>query len=114
MVYCIRKFNGVVQKGHKRIKTRKMKHFNEESFLTDVFGICLGWLLYESDDINVLVKKWSDLFSLIMEKHALLAEIRVSEKYCPWIDKGLRDLMRYRDRLRMAATKSKSIFLMNT
>ena len=30
MVYCIRKFNGTVDKGHKTIKTRKMKHFSEE------------------------------------------------------------------------------------
>ena len=26
MVYCIRKFNGAVEKGHKMIKTRKMKN----------------------------------------------------------------------------------------
>ena len=31
MVYCIRKFNGAVEKGHKMIKTRKMKNFNEEA-----------------------------------------------------------------------------------
>ena len=40
MVYCIRKFNGTVEKGHKNIKTRKMKNFNEEAFLADVSGIC--------------------------------------------------------------------------
>ena len=27
LVNCIRKFNGAVEKGHKRIKTRSMKHF---------------------------------------------------------------------------------------
>ena len=39
MVYCVRKFNGAVEKGHKMIKTRKMKNFNEEAFLADVSGI---------------------------------------------------------------------------
>ena len=28
MVYCIRKFNGAVERDHKIIKTRKMKNFN--------------------------------------------------------------------------------------
>ena len=32
LVYCIRKFNGAVEKGHKMIKTRKMKNFSEESY----------------------------------------------------------------------------------
>ena len=39
MVYCIRKFNGAVEKGHKMIKKRKMKNFNEQAFLSDVAGI---------------------------------------------------------------------------
>ena len=39
MVCCIRKFNGAVEKGHKMIKTRKMKNFDKEAFLADVSGI---------------------------------------------------------------------------
>ena len=33
----------------------------------------------ETDDINLLVSYWSEMFSLIIEKHALLSEMRVSE-----------------------------------
>ena len=62
MVYCIRKFNGAVEKGHKMITTRKMKNFNEESFLADVSGICWEQMLSETDDIDVLVSSWSNLF----------------------------------------------------
>ena len=40
MVYCIRKFNGAIEKGHKMIKTRKMKNFDKESFLGDVSSVC--------------------------------------------------------------------------
>ena len=39
MVYCSRKFNGAIEKSHKTIKTRKVKHFNEGAFLADVSGI---------------------------------------------------------------------------
>ena len=67
MVYCIRKFNGEVEKDHKVIKTRKMKNFNEDAFLADVSGICWELLLTETDDINTLVNNWSNLFSLIID-----------------------------------------------
>ena len=83
MVYCIRKFNGAVEKDHKVIITRKMKNFNEDAFLADVSGICWELLLTETDDINTLVNNWSSLFSMIIDKHAPITEMRVSEKYCP-------------------------------
>ena len=67
MVYCVRKFNGAVGKGHKMIKTRKMKYFNEEAFLADVSGICWEQMLTGTDDIDVLVSNWSNLFSLIID-----------------------------------------------
>ena len=57
-------------------------------------------MLKDTDDINVLVNNWSSLFSLIIDKHAPIAELRVSEKFCPWIDKDLKTLMQTRDRLK--------------
>ena len=114
MVYCIRKFNGAVEKGHKMIKTRKMKNFNEDAFLADVSGICWERMLNETDDIDVLVSNWSNLFSLIIEKHAPMTVMRVSEKYCPWIDKDLKKLMQTRDKLKKVAAKRKSQLLMDS
>ena len=114
MVYCIRKFNGAVEKGHKMIKTRKIKNFSEEAFLADVSGICWEQMVSGADDINLLVNRWSNMFSMIIEKHAPMVEMRVSEKYCPWIDKDLRDLMRTRDKLKKSAVKSKSPILMDS
>ena len=114
MVYCIRKFNGAVEKGHKMIKTRKMKNFDKEAFLADVSGICWEQMFSETDDINALVNYWSSFFSLIIDKHAPITEMRVSEKYCPWIDKDLKALMQTRDKLKKAASKRKSQFLMDS
>ena len=112
MVYCIRKFNG--EKGHKMIKTRQMKNFDKEAFLADVSGICWEQMFSETDNINALVNHWSSLFSLIIDKHAPITEMRVSEKYCPWIDKDLRALMQTRDKLKKAASKRESQFLMDS
>ena len=107
-VYCIRKFNGAVEKGQKMIKTRKM------TFLSDVAGINWEQMHTETDDINVLVNYWTSIFSLIIDKHAPLCEMRVSEKYCPWIDRDLRDLMQTRDKLKKSAVKSKSAPLLDS
>ena len=88
-----------------------MKNFNEDAFWADVSGICWELLLTETDDINTLVNNWSNLFSLIIDKHAPMTEMRVSEKYCPWIDKDLWDLMQTRDRLKKLASKESLNFL---
>jgi len=77
-----------------------MTHFDENAFLTDVSNIWWEGALSETDDVNVLVKKWSTLFSLIIDMHAPLKSLQVSEKCCPWIKKDLRCLMRRRDRLK--------------
>ena len=114
MVYCIRRFSGAVEKDHKQIKTRSMRNFKEDEFLSDVFGICWEHMFQHTDDINTLVNDWSALFSLIIEKHAPLREMCVSEKYYPWIDKDLKGLMMTRDRLKKAACKSKSPILMDS
>ena len=83
-------------------------------FLADVSGICWEQMVSGTDDINLLVNRWSNVFSMIIEKHAPIVEMRVSEKYCPWIDKDLRDLMRTRDELKKSAVKSKFPILMDS
>ena len=107
MVFCIRKFEGGVIKDHKTIKTRRMKNFNEQMLLNDVVSI--NWLraLGQTDDINILVSNWFNLFSSIIEKHALVHKMRVSDKYCPWVNADLRALIKSRDKLKLAASKNK-------
>ena len=108
MVYCIRKLNSSFKKDHEAIKTRNMKNFSEEAFLQDVATINWQDVLGTSDDVNKLVERFSTLFSLMIEKHAPLRQIRVSEKYCPWINADLKRLIRTRDRLKRSAVKHKS------
>ena len=91
-----------------------MRNFKEDELLSDVSGICLEHMFQQTDDINTLVNDWSALFSLIIEKHAPLREMRVFEKYCPWVDKDLKGLMMTRDRLKKAACKSKSPILVDS
>ena len=60
----------------------------------DVASINWDQMLTETDDINVPVNHRASIFSLIIDKHAPLCEMRVSEKYCHLIDRDLKDLMR--------------------
>ena len=90
-----------------------MKHFSEKQFLFDVSGRCWGPFFQQRDDIDVLVNNWSSLFSFFIEKNGPLKEIRVSERYCPWISKDIKRLTRTRDRRKTAALKSKSNILMD-
>ena len=41
-------------------------------------------------------------------------QMRVSEKYCPWINQELDALMRNRDRMKMIALKRKSSIMMES
>ena len=59
MVFCVRKFDGVVI-GAASIKWVK------------AFG--------QTDEVNVLVRNWSKLFSSVIEKHALCQKMLVSNK----------------------------------
>ena len=114
MVFCIRKSNSSLQKEHKMIKSRMMKNFNEQAFLGDVAAISWEQEIGNSDDVNVLANNWSNLFTRIIEKHAPIRQMRVSKKYCPWINEDLKKLMRSRDKLKKAANKTKSEILMNS
>ena len=95
-----------------RVRTRMMKNVSEEAFLNDVASIDWEQVLGHSDDINVLVSNWSSIFSAIIDKHAPLRQIRVSERYCPWVNANLKGLLRTRDRLKKAAVKCNSQILM--
>ena len=65
----------VIKRGHKTIKIRTMKNFNEQCFLTDVASICWEKVFSQTDDIDVLVYyEWTTLFSLVVEKHAPLGK----------------------------------------
>ena len=64
------------------------------------------------DDINIIVEQWTNVFSLILEKHAPVLSRRVSENFGPWLTKELKQLSVTRDRLQKQAVHSKSNIFM--
>ena len=112
MVFCKRKLNGAVGGGHRMIITRNMKNFNQEAFLADVACICRETVVNNFGDTNDMIREWSSVFSAIIEKHAPMREMRISDKNSPWITRELKSLMISRDRLKKAAVKHKSPTMM--
>ena len=77
MVYCIRKFNGAVEKDHKKIK---LAYDSRNQFLFDISGMCWDQFFQPIDDKDILANKWPSLFSFIIKKHAPLKQICISER----------------------------------
>ena len=87
--------------------TRNMKNFNEESFLADFSNFCWEELVYRTDDTNTMVSDWSSAFSALIEKHAPIREMRVSDKNFSLVNCELKSLIKSRDKLKKAAIKHK-------
>ena len=67
-------------------KLVKMKNVNKELFLNDLAAINWQRILTCSQDINEVVQNWTNILSLVIEKHAPLIERRVSDKSTPWLN----------------------------
>ena len=112
MVFCKRKLNSAGDGSYRMIVTRNMKNFNQEAFLADVACICRETVVSNFGDTNDMIREWSSIFSVIIEKHASMREMRISDKNSPWITSELKSLMISRDRLKKAAVKHKSPTIM--
>ena len=104
LVYCIHKFNGSLKPHHKIVTTRVMKRFSENDFLDDVAKLPWEQVVQSSNDINELVIKCSSLFFFLV--HTSYQELRVSEKFCPWISTDLRNLIQRRDYFKQVAVRN--------
>ena len=81
LVYCARKLRGGVKHQHKYITSRQLKNFNQEAFLSDLSEVDWEALVANAQDIDDAVRKWTQLFALILEKHAPTLRRRVSDRY---------------------------------
>ena len=90
MVHCIRKFIGAIQRDHKIAKTRQMKNFNQDAFLSDISNICWNHIVSKIDNVNYSVCEWTNLLSQMIKKHAPLNRVRVLEKCSPGLMRNLK------------------------
>ena len=113
LVYAVRKFQGGVKRQHKFIRTRQMKNFSEEAFLSELRSVDWQSILRSSSDVREIVHNFTSVLSAVIEKYAPLVEKRVSDKYSPWLSPELKQLFNTRDKIKIAAVKNKSEILMS-
>ena len=113
LVFAIRKFQCGFKRQRKFIRTRRMRNLNEEAFLLDMRSFDWQLLLKSSSDIGEIVHNFTSFLSAIMQKHEPMVEKRVSDKYSPWMSSYRKRLFKTRDKIKIAAVKSKSEFLMS-
>ena len=113
-VYCIRKFMGSFEHQQTTITTRKMKNFSQERLLPDLCQVDWDQIVESSRDVNEAVTNWSTLLSLIVEKHAPMKTMKVSDRLTPWLTTEFKKLARTRDKFKAAAVKSKSTILLES
>ena len=90
----------------------QMKHFDETRFIAEISSNDWNPVLQSNMDLDSAVENWTNLFSLIIEKHAPMRQRRVSEKYCPWVTSDFKALARSRDKLKKSAMKTGTEILM--
>ena len=100
MVFCKRTMNAGLGGGHKLVITRNMKHFDKNAFLRDIYSIRCNQVVNKTDNVGVMIKEWTSLLSAVMEKHAPIREVRVSDRNCTWINRELKLLMKSGDKLK--------------
>ena len=70
--------------------------------------------MWNTDDVNFVVSKWTNIFSLILEKHAPTRNRRVSDKLCPWLNSDFKLRWKARDKFKKQAIRSNSELLVQS
>ena len=112
LIYCIRKFRGGVKRQHKYIASRQLKNFDKTAFLSDLSEVNWEDMIANASDSDDAVRSWTNIFSLILDKHAPNMTRRISDKYTPWLNSEFFQLAKTRDKLKIQAVKRKSTLLM--
>ena len=91
-----------------------MKNFDQTEFVNDLLTVDWRGIVRNTDEANVVVSKWTKIFSLILEKHAPTRNRRVSDKFCPWLTSNFKLMCKARDNLKKQAIRSNSEPLMQS
>ena len=108
LVYSVRELHGGVKREHKYITSRQLKNFDKAAFLSDLSEVDWEGPVSQAQDIDEAVNSWTEMFSLIFEKHAPTLHRRVSDKFTPWLNSSYFKLVKTRDKLKIKAVKSNS------
>ena len=88
-------------KKHPKIrKARKFKNFENHLFLKDLEALHLDEIKNNTKDPNQMWSLWRNLFLGVLDKHALITEIKIRGNNLPYVTSEMRQLIKTRDHLK--------------
>ena len=91
---------------HREIRYRSYKNFNAEKFLDDIRHSSFITDVLNSENVNDAWFMFKEEFLKICNKHAPICVSRMKNRYCPWIDNNILQVMYKRDHLHKLAAQS--------
>ena len=89
---AVRKFQGGMKRQHEFIRTRQIKNFMEDAFLSELRSFEWQFILDSSTDVQEVVHNFISVLSATIETFAPIVEKRVSNKYSLWLSFELKYL----------------------
>ena len=105
LMYVCRKIS-ISRNEPKIIRSRQFKHYDKNSFLTELWAI----LQYMTNDNNpdVLWEDFKTKFLLVVDVHAPQVTRKVKSEYTPWMTNNIKKQIHHRDFLKKKAIKTGS------
>ena len=94
---------------HKTVRFRDFKHFVLNDFLNDLNTRLSNNAATDECDPEKLWLQFKKTFLDVSEKHAPMKTMRMKNRYCPWMNNDILNLMYHRDFLHKKAVRSKCV-----
>ena len=101
------RYSRVITRSVRYVRKRCYKNFDPMLFLSEVQGI-RWWDLFQTEDIDLAVRMFSEKITNILDKLAPVRTIQVRRKYIPWLSQETKLLMQQRDQAQIRAARTKS------
>ena len=111
LVYCSKKLHGSIKHQHKYITSRQLKILNQEAFISGLSEVDWEALVANAKNTDEAVRKWTQLFALILEKHAPTLRRRVPDRYTPRLSAHYFQLAKTRDKLKSMAVNNSKLLM---
>ena len=101
------RYNKLIKNRTRYVKKRSYKNFNEAVFL-DKIRSTSWWDVYQTVDVNGAVELFTKKINSILDVMAPIKTFQTSSKYCPWLTKETKELIKERNRAQEVLSRNKS------
>ena len=101
------RYANIIKSSTRYVKKRSYKNFDESKFLEEVRNIS-WWDLYLETDVNEAVYLFTNKINRILDQMAPVKKFQTTRKYCPWLTKEIRDLIKQRNEAQKEMSENKT------